>query len=75
MIRSECLTGVPLDRPAHHVQILDMNGESLRLNHSRARKRAATGSSLHPCEPEVLDLFEPLHTPDRGGSVLLRPMA
>ena len=35
---SERLTGALLDRLTHHVHILEMNGESFRLNHSRARK-------------------------------------
>ena len=38
---SERLTGALLDRLTHHVHILEMNGESFRLNHSRARKMAA----------------------------------
>ena len=32
-----------LDRLTHHVHILEMNGESFRLNHSRARKMAPAG--------------------------------
>ena len=35
---SERLTGALHDRLTHHVHILEMNGESFRLNHSRARK-------------------------------------
>jgi DNA replication protein DnaC len=35
---SERLTGALLDRLTHHVNILEMNGESYRLAHSRARK-------------------------------------
>lgn len=35
---SERLTGALLDRLTHHVSILEMNGESYRLAHSRARK-------------------------------------
>ncbi|KAJ8137068.1 hypothetical protein OY671_009719 [Metschnikowia pulcherrima] len=35
---SERLTGALLDRSTHHVSILEMNGESYRLAHSRARK-------------------------------------
>ncbi len=34
---TERLTGALLDRLAHHVNILEMNGESYRLNQSRAR--------------------------------------
>ena len=40
---SERLTGALLDRLTHHVHILEMNGESFRLNHSRARKTVPTG--------------------------------
>ena len=36
------LTGALLDRLTHHVHILEMNGQSFRLNHSRARKQGAT---------------------------------
>jgi len=32
------LTGALLDRLTHHVNILEMNGESYRLGQSRARK-------------------------------------
>jgi hypothetical protein len=33
---SERLTGALLDRLTHHVHILEMNGESFRLKHSRS---------------------------------------
>ena len=33
------LTGALLDRLTHHVHILEMNGESYRLNHSKRRMR------------------------------------
>ncbi|APZ52233.1 IS21-like element helper ATPase IstB [Salipiger abyssi] len=35
---TERLTGALLDRLTHHVNILEMNGDSYRLNQSRARK-------------------------------------
>jgi hypothetical protein len=35
---SERLTGALLDRLTHHVNILEMNGDSYRLGQSRARK-------------------------------------
>ncbi len=35
---SERLTGALLDRLTHHVHILEMNGESFRLKHSRKRR-------------------------------------
>ena len=40
---SERLTGALLDRLTHHVHILEMNGESYRLNHSKRRARRAAG--------------------------------
>ena len=39
---SERLTGALLDRLTHHVNILEMNGESYRLAHSQARKATKT---------------------------------
>ena len=39
---SERLTGALLDRLTYHVHILKMNGESFRLNQSRARKKKRT---------------------------------
>ncbi|MBU1213427.1 MAG: IS21-like element helper ATPase IstB, partial [Alphaproteobacteria bacterium] len=38
---SERLTGALLDRLTHHVHILEMNGESYRLNQSKRRARTA----------------------------------
>ena len=40
---SERLTGALLDRLTHHVHILEMNGESYRLNQSRSRQKPAAG--------------------------------
>jgi hypothetical protein len=39
---SERLTGALLDRLTHHVNILEMNGDSYRLGQSRARKGRST---------------------------------
>ena len=36
---SERLTGALLDRLTHHVHILEMNGESYRLKHSRRARQ------------------------------------
>ena len=38
---SERLTGALLDRLTHHVNILEMNGESYRLGQSKARQNNA----------------------------------
>ncbi|CUH39355.1 transposase/IS protein [Jannaschia seosinensis] len=38
---TERLTGALLDRLTHHVNILEMNGDSYRLGQSRARKAQA----------------------------------
>ena len=35
VFRSERLTGALLDRLTHHVHVLEMNGDSYRLRHSR----------------------------------------
>ena len=37
---SERLTGALLDRLTHHVQIIELNGESYRLNQSRKRQKS-----------------------------------
>jgi hypothetical protein len=36
---AESLPGALLDRPTHHVHILEVNGESYRLKQSKARRR------------------------------------
>ena len=41
MFGSERLTGALLDRLTHHVHILEMNGDSYRLNQSKRRSRRA----------------------------------
>jgi DNA replication protein DnaC len=50
VLGSERLTGALLDRLTHHVHILEMNGESYRLKHARARRRkpARASSELLP---------------------------
>ncbi len=37
---TERLTGALLDRPTHHVHILEMNGDSYRLKHASERRKA-----------------------------------
>ncbi len=39
---SERLTGALLDRLIHHVQFLEMNGESFRLKHCRKHRKTQT---------------------------------
>ena len=39
---SERLTGALLDRLTHHVHILEMNGDSYRLNQSQRKKQQQT---------------------------------
>jgi DNA replication protein DnaC len=51
---SERLTGALLDRLTHHVHILEMNGDTYRLNQSkrRARRATATINPPRPARPE-----------------------
>lgn len=44
VFQSERLTGALLDRLAHHVHSLELNGDSYRLKHSASRKRTAAGA-------------------------------
>ena len=55
---SERLTGVLLDRLTHHVHILEMNGDSYRLRHSR--QNAASQVSDDPETPDSLRNCGPL---------------
>jgi len=56
---SERLTGALLDRLTHHVHILEMNGESCRLKHSKARRRQQlaqeTNLAVDPDTGEIHD--------------------
>ena len=45
---SERLTGALLDRLTHHVHILEMNGESFRLNQSRRKQKSKKAPDRHP---------------------------
>jgi IstB-like ATP binding protein len=40
----ERLTGALLDRPTHHGRILEMNGDSYRLNQSKRSRRASAAT-------------------------------
>ena len=70
---SERLTGALLDRLTHHVHILEMNGESYRLRHSRenaAYSRLRKNPTTHSSHPEAV-LFPPqcfLLQPSEGHS-------
>jgi len=57
---SQRLTGALLDRLTHHVHILEMNGESYRLKHSKARRRQqlAQEASL-AVDPETGEIHDP----------------
>jgi hypothetical protein len=48
------LTGAVLDRLAHHVHILEMNGESFRLKNSWKKKDPGTHKSVQPGSPAAL---------------------
>jgi DNA replication protein DnaC len=56
---SERLTGALLDRLTHHVHILEMNGESNRLKHSKARRQGQLaqqpGVAVNPDIGEIRD--------------------
>ena len=63
---SERLTGALLDRLTHHVHILEMNGDSYRIRHSRqsaasprSRTSRKTPDSLQNCGPLLLTLPHP----------------
>jgi DNA replication protein DnaC len=49
---SERLTGALLDRLTHHVHILEMNGDSFRLAHSRRRSRRARSEPSSDAAPQ-----------------------
>jgi DNA replication protein DnaC len=51
MFGSERLTGALLDRLTHHVHILEMNGESYRLAHSKSRLRRTRADALPDASP------------------------
>ena len=53
---SERLTGALLDRLMHHVHILEMNGDSYRLNQSKRRSRRASSDRrrITPPKPDAL---------------------
>jgi hypothetical protein len=52
VLGSERLTGALLDRLTHHVLILEMNGDSFRLKHSKRKRNPPTPDSTPP--PHVL---------------------
>ena len=54
----DVVSGALLDRLAHHVHILEMNGDSYRLTHSkrrssRARLESPPGDALPPTDADV----------------------
>ena len=58
---SERLTGALLDRLTHHVHILEMNGESYRLKHSRDNSPGQAPDDLD--NPQVAPEAILIHTP------------
>jgi len=52
---NERLTGALLDRLTHHVHILEMNGDSYRLKHSKSRRRAKNSEAVEPPLTETVD--------------------
>jgi DNA replication protein DnaC len=56
---SQRLTGALLDRLTHHVHILELNGESYRLKHSKARRRRDPRPADEAADPETGEI-----TPD-----------
>ena len=75
---SERLTGALLDRLTHHVHILDLNGESYRLEHSKkARPPRGHSNFLKPPRAAAFrnsdQLRDGLVFLRHGGLILLRP--
>ena len=58
---SERLTGALLDRLTHHVNILEMNGDSYRLKQSKGRKRRKNGEAGNEpaVDPETGEITQP----------------
>ena len=64
VLGSERLTGALLDRLTHHVHILEFNGDSFRLKHSKARRKSAPPAETPPTpelsiDPETGEVLEP----------------
>jgi DNA replication protein DnaC len=59
VVGSQRLTGALLDRLTHPVHILELNGESYRLKHSKARRRRDPRPADQAADPETGEI-----TPD-----------
>ena len=71
---SERLTGALLDRLTHHVHILELNGESYRLAHSKkARPPRSRPGVLRPPSATPPHLLGGLLFLRHRGLLLLRP--
>jgi DNA replication protein DnaC len=65
VFRSERLTGALLDRLTHHVHILELNGESYRLKHAKARRRPAAPAERARASVVAADASPaPAHQPE-----------
>lgn len=68
----ERLTGALLDRLAHHVSIIAMNGDSYRLKQSTSRRRAAARAEQNQAtelvDPDTAETLTPCLEP-RGSQV------
>ena len=56
---SERLTGALLDRLTHHVHILEMNGESYRLNQSQKRRKSPKIPAVRSLQPALRAGLDP----------------
>ncbi len=73
MFGSERLTGALLDRLMHNIHILEMNGESYRLNWSRGQREPTAGRPNHFASLTPVGYGDKQQTP--SGPILRRHLA